>query len=42
MSDPHPHDIKAAKGTYDGFIGTLKWSVPLIAAIALLVVIIIA
>lgn len=37
-----PHDMKAANGTYDSFIGALKWSVPLISAIALLVVILIA
>ncbi|MGB3798002.1 MAG: aa3-type cytochrome c oxidase subunit IV [Alteraurantiacibacter sp.] len=42
MSNPHPQDIKAAKGTYDSFIGMLKWSVPLIAVIALFVVILIA
>ena len=42
MSNPHPHDIKAAKGTYDSFIGMLKWSVPLIAVIAFIVIILIA
>jgi len=42
MSNPHPHDLKAAKSTYDSFIGMLKWSVPLIALIALFVVILIA
>lgn len=36
------NDIKAAEKTYGGFINLLKWSVPLIAAIALLVVILIA
>ncbi len=42
MSNPHPHDLKAARGTYDSFIGLLKWAVPLIALIALVVVILIA
>lgn len=36
------NDIKAHEGTYDGFIGLLKWSVPLIIAITALVVILIA
>ena len=35
-------DMKAANRTYESFIASLKWSVPLIAAIAALVVIIIA
>lgn len=38
----NPHDMKAAKGTYDSFIGMLKWSVPVIAVIALIVIILIA
>ncbi len=38
----NPHDLKAAKGTYESFIGTLKWSVPLICVIALFVIILIA
>lgn len=36
------NDMKAAVKTYDGFIGLLKWSVPLIALITLVVVILIA
>ena len=36
------NDMKSANKTYDSFIGTLKWSVPLIALIALIVVILIA
>ena len=36
------NDMKAHASTYDSFIGNLKWSVPLIAAIAALVVLIIA
>lgn len=36
------NDMKAHAGTYDGFIGLLKWSVPLLAVIALVVVLIIA
>lgn len=34
-------DIKPNEKTYDGFIGMLKWSVPLIAVLALLVLLII-
>jgi hypothetical protein len=36
------NDMKAHGATYDAFIAMLKWSVPLIALITLLVVIIIA
>ena len=36
------NDMKAHGGTYDGFIGMLKWTLPLIAAIAAVVVLIIA
>nr|WP_137676189.1 aa3-type cytochrome c oxidase subunit IV [Parerythrobacter lutipelagi] len=36
------NDIKAAEKTYDSFIGSLKWSVPLIALITAIVVILIA
>jgi hypothetical protein len=36
------NDMKAHATTYDGFIGMLKWSVPVIALIAFLVVLIIA
>ena len=36
------NDMKAANTTYEGFIGMLKWAVPLIAVIALVVVLIIA
>jgi hypothetical protein len=36
------NDMKAANSTYESFIGMLKWSVPLIAVIALVVVLIIA
>lgn len=38
----NPHDMKAAKGTYESFISTLKWSVPLLALITAFVVILIA
>lgn len=34
-------DIKPNEKTYDGFIGMLKWSVPLIAVLALIVLVII-
>jgi len=33
------NDMKAAESTYSGFINLLKWSVPAIAAITLLIVI---
>ena len=36
------NDMKAHAGTYDGFIGMLKWSLPLIVLIAAVVVLIIA
>lgn len=35
-------DMKSANSTYDKFIETLKWSVPLLAVITLLVVVLIA
>ncbi|WP_454597006.1 aa3-type cytochrome c oxidase subunit IV [Qipengyuania sp. SM2507] len=37
-----PHDITKATKTYDSFIGSLKWVVPLIAIITLVIVILIA
>ena len=36
------NDMKAAEKTYSSFIASLKWSVPLIALIALVVVLLIA
>ena len=33
-----PHDITKATKTYDRFIGSLKWIVPLLAIITLVVV----
>ena len=36
------NDMKAHASTYDSFIGTLKWSLPLIALISAVVVFIIA
>lgn len=36
------NDYKAHTGTYSGFIGLLKWTVPTIAVIALIVVLLIA
>ena len=38
----YANDMNAHEKTYGGFIGLLKWSVPLIAVIAMLVVILIA
>lgn len=36
------HDMDKAQGTYDGFMGTLKWAVPVICVITLFVVVLIA
>jgi hypothetical protein len=36
------NDMKAAEKTYGGFITLLKWSVPFIAVLVLLVILIIA
>ena len=36
------NDMKAAKATYDGFIGLIKVSVPVIILIAAVVVVLIA
>jgi len=36
------HEMKSHEQTYGGFIGLLKWTVPLTAAITLLVVLLIA
>lgn len=36
------NDMKAHSKTYSSFIGLLKWAIPVIAAIALLVVILIS
>lgn len=35
------NDMKAAKATYDSFIGLIKWSVPVIAVIVAFVVLVI-
>lgn len=36
------NDMKAAERTYDSFIALLKWAVPLIAIIAMVIVTLIA
>ena len=36
------NDMKAHGATYEGFVGLLKWAVPLIAVIAFVVVLIIS
>ena len=36
------NDMKAHQGTYGGFITLLKWSVPILAVLAMIVVLIIA
>lgn len=35
------NDMKAAKATYEGFIGLIKWSVPLTALITAVVIVLI-
>lgn len=37
-----PHNLKDARGTYDSFIATLKWAVPVIAAITFFVILLIS
>ncbi len=37
-----PHDMKSANGTYESFISTLKWAVPVLAVLTLFVVMLIA
>lgn len=36
------NDMKAAKNTYDSFIASLKWTVPLICVITAIVIVLIA
>ncbi|WP_277813507.1 hypothetical protein [Erythrobacter longus] len=36
------NDMDNARSTYDSFMGTLKWTVPLIAIIAFIVIALIA
>ena len=36
------NDMNAANKTYDGFIGLLKWTVPLIAVITAVIVVLIS
>ncbi|WP_305096565.1 aa3-type cytochrome c oxidase subunit IV [Croceibacterium aestuarii] len=36
------NDMKAHQGTYGSFVGLLKWSVPTIAIIALIVIFLIS
>lgn len=36
------NDMQAASSTYSGFIGTLKWSVPLIAVLVFIIVLLIS
>ncbi len=36
------NDMKAHQGTYGGFVNLLKWSVPIIAIIALIIVLLIS
>ncbi len=36
------NDMKAAEKTYGGFISLLKWAVPVIALLALIIVVVIS
>lgn len=36
------NDMKAHKGTYSGFIALLKWSVPVLAILTLIIIVAIA
>ncbi len=36
------HDMDKARSTYDSFMGTLKWAVPVLAIITLLIIMLIA
>lgn len=36
------HDMDKARSTYESFMGSLKWAVPLVAVITLFVVMLIA
>lgn len=36
------NDMKAAEQTYSGFIGLIKWTVPFLAALTLLIIILIS
>ena len=35
------NDMQAASSTYSSFVGTLKWSVPLIAVIVFIIILVI-
>lgn len=41
-NDLQAQDLKAHKGTYGGFITLLKWSVPILAILTLLIVVLIS
>ena len=36
------NDMKAHGATYEGFIGLIKWSIPVIAVIAVIVILLIS
>lgn len=36
------NDMKAAQQTYSGFVGLLKWTVPIVAVLALIVILLIS
>lgn len=36
------NDMKAAEKTYNGFVVMLKWAVPIVAALALLIIVVIS
>ena len=36
------HDMDNARSTYEGFMGLLKWAVPILAVITLIIIMLIA
>lgn len=38
----NPQDMKAAMGTYESFISALKWTVPLLAVLTFIIILIIS
>jgi hypothetical protein len=36
------NDMKAAEKTYSGFVGLLRWTVPIIAVVVLIVILLIS
>ena len=41
-NDATPKDIEKARSTYENFMGSLKWAIPIICVIVFIVVLLIA